>query len=180
MNRERKHRLLLCNILLSLLLIILLPVAAYGGQGNDATRISVSTDFLNALSGQERAWQLLAVFTVILLALVVWNRKLAGEIRHRKEAEEKLQALSSRQDAILAAIPDIIMEVDAGKVYRWASRAGLEFFGEDVIGKEAQYYFEGEQNTYDQAQPIFIGNENIIYIESWQRRKDGQKRLLAW
>jgi hypothetical protein len=56
MNRERKHRLLLCNILLSLLLIILLPVAAYGGQGNDSAGNSVSTDFLNTLSVQERAW----------------------------------------------------------------------------------------------------------------------------
>jgi len=102
-----------------------------------------------------------------------------SEITERKQAEEEFQALSSRQDAILAAIPDIIMEVDADKIYRWANRAGLEFFGEDVIGKEAQYYFEGEHNIYDQVQPIFIGNEDIIYIENRQRRKDGQKRLLA-
>jgi len=49
-----------------------------------------------------------------------------------------------------------------------------------VIGKEAAFYFEGEQDTYQTVQPLFSGNENVIYVESWQRRKDGQKRLLAW
>ncbi|MFZ3138753.1 MAG: PAS domain S-box protein [Thermodesulfovibrionales bacterium] len=98
----------------------------------------------------------------------------------RKQAEEALHALSSKQEAILAAVPDIIMEVDANKVYTWANHAGKEFFGEDVIGKEAAFYFVEEQKTYDIVQPLFKGNENIIYVESWQRRKDGEKRLLAW
>jgi PAS domain S-box-containing protein len=102
------------------------------------------------------------------------------DISARKCTEKALQALNLRQKAILLAVPDIIMEVDSNKVYTWTNKAGLEFFGEDVIGKEAQYYFEGEQNTYDKVHPIFTGDENIIYIESWQRRKDGQKRLLAW
>ena len=94
--------------------------------------------------------------------------------------EEALQELSLRYEAILAAVPDIIMEVDANKVYTWANQAGFEFFGEDVLGKEASFYFEGEQNTYDKVKPLFNGDENVIYVESWQRRKDGEKRLLAW
>ncbi len=102
------------------------------------------------------------------------------DITERKVAEKTFQALSLRQEAILAAVPDIIMEVNNDKVYTWANHAGLEFFGEDVIGREAKYYFEGKQNIYDQVHPIFTGNEDITYIESWQRRKDGQKRLLAW
>jgi PAS domain S-box-containing protein len=57
---------------------------------------------------------------------------------------------------------------------------GIEFFGEDVIGKEASFYFEGEQDTYDTVSPFFNDTEDVIYVESWQRRKDGQKRLLAW
>jgi PAS domain S-box-containing protein len=80
----------------------------------------------------------------------------------------------------LAAIPDIVMEVDLNKVYTWANSAGIDFFGDDVIGKEASYYFEGDQNTYDIVQPLFDGQEEVIYVESWQRRKDGKKRLLAW
>ncbi|MFH1196871.1 MAG: PAS domain S-box protein [bacterium] len=102
------------------------------------------------------------------------------DITERKQAEETLRLLSARNEAILSSVPDIIMEVDPNKKYTWANRAGIEFFGEDVIGKEADYYFEGEQDTYDIVQPLFIGDENIIYIESWQRRRDGEKRLLAW
>jgi PAS domain S-box-containing protein len=88
--------------------------------------------------------------------------------------------LLARQEALLAAVPDIIMEVDNNKVYTWANQAGFEFFGEDVIGKEAAQYFEGEQDTYGVVKPLFEGNENVFYVESWQRRRDGQKRLLAW
>ena len=34
----------------------------------------------------------------------------------RRQAEHRLQSLSTRQEAILAAVPDIIMEVDNKKV----------------------------------------------------------------
>jgi len=102
------------------------------------------------------------------------------DIQERKEAEEKLKRLTARQEAILAAAPDIIMEVDNDKVYRWANRAGQEFFGPDVIGRRASDYFEGEQDTFLKVQPLFEGSEGTIYLESWQRRRDGRKRLLSW
>ena len=104
----------------------------------------------------------------------------ARDISRRNRAEEALRALSLRQEAILAAVPDIIMEVDRHKVYAWANPAGVEFFGEDVIGKEAAFYFEGEQDTDDVVRRLFEGSEQVIYAESWQRRKDGQRRLIAW
>ncbi|RJP69043.1 MAG: PAS domain S-box protein, partial [Ignavibacteriales bacterium] len=107
-------------------------------------------------------------------------RTIILDITERKQAEEAFKELSLRQQAILASVPDIIMEVDNNKIYTWANRAGKEFFGEDVISKDASFYFEGEQDTYNKVKPLFNGYEDIIYIESWQRRKDGQKRLLAW
>jgi PAS domain S-box-containing protein len=98
-----------------------------------------------------------------------------------KAAEDALRAISARYQTMLAAIPDIIMEVDKNKVYTWANEAGYAFFGKDVIGKPADYYFEGDQDTYHIVQPLFNGkHEDIIYVESWQRRQDGEKRLLAW
>lgn len=111
---------------------------------------------------------------------LVWRNQRAHYYRARLEASEALRALSSRQEALLAAVPDIIMEVDRNKVYTWANRAGLDFFGEDVVGKEAAFYFEGEQETYKSVKPLFNGQENVIYVESWQRRRDGEVRLLAW
>ena len=103
-----------------------------------------------------------------------------NDITDLKKAEMELSLLNSRQEAILSAVPDIIMEVNNNKVYTWANKSGTEFFGDDVIGKEAGFYFEGKQETYQMVQPLFNGDENTIYIESWQRRKDGEKRLLAW
>jgi two-component system cell cycle sensor histidine kinase/response regulator CckA len=102
------------------------------------------------------------------------------DITERKRVEEELRRLSARHETLLASVPDIIMEVDSNKVYTWANRPGYDFFGDDVIGKEAADYFEGKQETYSAVQPVFAGDEDIIYVESWQRRRDGEKRLLAW
>jgi two-component system cell cycle sensor histidine kinase/response regulator CckA len=111
---------------------------------------------------------------------IVGIRGVMSDITERKQAEKTMRELSSRNEALLASIPDIIMEVDNNKIYTWANQAGIQFFGEDVIGKEAAFYLEGEQDTYDTVSPLFTSFEDIIYLESWQRRKDGQKRLLAW
>lgn len=94
--------------------------------------------------------------------------------------EEESQKLTSRSETILTTVPDIVMEMDAKKVYTWANKAGLEFFGQDVLGQAAAFYFEGHNYAYDEVQPLFDGDGNVSYSESWQRRKDGEKRLFAW
>jgi PAS domain S-box-containing protein len=108
------------------------------------------------------------------------TKNLQQEVGERKRTEEELQILSSHYEAMLGAIPDIIMEVNTDKVYRWTNHAGIKFFGEDVIGKPADFYFIGEQQTYQTIQPLFNGSEEVVYVESWQRRRDSEKRLLAW
>ncbi len=118
--------------------------------------------------------------TTEIKTTLVSRNELAVEVAERKRAEEALRDLAKRQHAILAAVPDILMEVDAGRVYIWANQAGLEFFGDDVVGREAAYYFEGEQETYESVAPLFDGSQDFAYVESWQRRKDGEVRLLAW
>jgi len=108
------------------------------------------------------------------------NKGLQREITERTRVEKALRAISSQNEAILAAVPDIIAEVDTNKVYIWMNQAGFEFFGDDALGREAAHYFNGDQDTYDVVRPLFNGDESVVYVESWQRRKDGQKRLLAW
>ncbi len=102
------------------------------------------------------------------------------DISDIKKTEESLRILSNRNEAILDSVPDIIMEVDNNKVYTWANKEGFSFYGNDVIGKEAAYYFEGEQKTYNIIEPLLKGDKDLIYVESCQRRQDGDKRLLAW
>lgn len=105
---------------------------------------------------------------------------LQEEIAERKKAEELSRNIYFHEQALLSSIPDIIMEVDNNKIYTWANKPGMDFFGDEVIGREASFYFEGEQNPYIKVQPLFGDAEDVIYLESWQRRRDGQKRLLAW
>jgi len=102
------------------------------------------------------------------------------DISKRKEIEDARHLLQERQTALLAAVPDIIMEVDNNKVYTWSNGNGFDFFGDDVIGKEASHYFIGDQDTYSAVLPIFKGAQDSVHVESWQRRKDGEKRLLSW
>ena len=116
-----------------------------------------------------------------------WIFTAIQDISPRKAAEARLAeseaergALFARQKALLAALPDILMEVDSDKRYTWANGPGLEFFGEDVIGKEAGAYFIGEQGTYNAVRRVFSGDERVVYVESLQRRRDGEPRLLAW
>ena len=105
---------------------------------------------------------------------------IARNITAYKKGEESLKSISARQHALLWAIPDVVMEMDNDKVYTWANPAGLEFFGPDVIGKEAASYFVGDQEIYERLKPLFGGDESVLYLESWQRRRDGEARLLAW
>lgn len=140
-------------------------------------------DYKIAIKGRDEIGVLSQAFydmTEKLKNTLVSRDALTQEIGERKRVEQSLESLSSRWQGLLAAIPDIVMEVDNNKVYTWANKAGLDFFGEQVVGNGAALYFEGEQSTYDLVNPLFKGDENTFYLESWQRRKDGQKRLLAW
>jgi two-component system cell cycle sensor histidine kinase/response regulator CckA len=94
--------------------------------------------------------------------------------------DKEQQRLLARYEAMLAAVPDIIVEVDHNKVYTWANQAALEFFGPDLLGKEAADYFTRPQDTYEKVQRLFRGDESVFYLESWQRRRDDEERLLAW
>jgi PAS domain S-box-containing protein len=110
----------------------------------------------------------------VRLSGIIWD------VTDRARAEENLRKLSTRHETLLAAVPEIVMEVDMRKVYTWANEAGIDFFGPDVIGREADYYFAGAQPTYEQVTPVFEGTAGTIYVENYQNRRDGQVRLLAW
>lgn len=95
-------------------------------------------------------------------------------------SDNTMSGILLNTELIADLVPDIIAEVNNAKVYTWMNKAGLEFFGPEAIGKEASAYFEGDEHVYDKVAPLFGGNEVTTYLESWQRRKDGQKRLLGW
>jgi PAS domain S-box-containing protein len=103
------------------------------------------------------------------------------DVTGRRIAQHRHHELASRYEAILQGLPVIVAEVNTDKVYTWVNRVGREFFGDDVIGKEASLYFDDEnEDAYEKVQPLFEGSERTIAVETWQRRRDGARRLLAW
>jgi PAS domain S-box-containing protein len=120
---------------------------------------------------------LASVLNSMITRIQTWHLDLEQQIVERTG---ELQSLYTLQDAILAAVPDIIMELDSNQVYTWSNSAGFEFFGEDVLGKEASLYFVRKQNTFETIPPPFEVTEKAQYLENWQQRKDGEIRLLAW
>ncbi len=120
---------------------------------------------------------ILGALMIVIILFLVWVRSLRRQVTRRTAA---LAALSHRYQAILDEIPDIVMEVDARKTYVWSNPAGYAFFGDEVIGTDASEYFVGEQQTDQAVQQLFDGSEDIVYVETLQRRRDGVERLLAW
>jgi PAS domain S-box-containing protein len=106
---------------------------------------------------------------------------LGTDVTERLVAEHARHELASRYEAILEELPDIVAEVNLDKVYTWMNRAGFDFFGDDAIGREASFYFAGQSDgVYEKVQPLFAGSDETIVVENWQRRRDGETRLLAW
>jgi PAS domain S-box-containing protein len=97
-----------------------------------------------------------------------------------RERTAELRDLSARQTALLASIPDIIMQVDRNFVYVLANDAGRAFFGDDVVGKDVRTFFVGEQTTFEDAKSLLNAETDLFVVESLQRRKDGEPRLLSW
>jgi len=104
-----------------------------------------------------------------------------NEVTERQVASQARHQLASRYEAILGALPDIVAAVNLDKVYTWVNRAGREFFGEDIIGKEVSFFSEEEgKEALEKVRPVFDGSEETVAGETWQRRRDGERRLLAW
>jgi len=110
---------------------------------------------------------------------LVWRHQQVRFYKDSFEAAEKFKFLSNRHEAILAAAPEIILELDNNKVCTWSNNEGKEFFGDNITGRQVSI-FEVELDSSNTSKPIFKGSENLNYIENWQLRKDGKKRLLAW
>lgn len=102
------------------------------------------------------------------------------EISVREQAEKALREADTQRETLIATIPDIVVQIAPNGIRTWCNNAAYAFFGDDVIGKKGEYYFVGEQDTRQRVQSILDGTNEAVHIESWQRRRDGEPRLLDW
>ncbi len=77
------------------------------------------------------------------------------DLTQQKKSEDARLEILNRNRALLGAIPDILMEVNNEMIYTWANEAGYDFFGRDVIGKSADFYFDGNQTLYSEIRTNF-------------------------
>ena len=70
-------------------------------------------------------WQALTAFSLILLALVVWNLKLSGEIRGRKKAEAAQRVAETRFRLLFEQSPDgiVIIEPETARILEFNEKA---------------------------------------------------------
>ena len=106
--------------------------------------------------------------------------RIIGEIfthlLERKRAEHELRSALRRNKTILAAVPDIILEINEKKILSWANPAGLEFFGADAIGEPIEkFLIRDSENDFSLDEK----KEKIEYVENWVYNKSGNERLLA-
>ncbi len=131
-----------------------------------------------------RLWQLVGFVAALLFGAggglgFIWRQRATRHYREQAERSAALQAVTSHQEVLLSTLPDIILKVDNDGTYTWANQAGVEFFGEDVIGRTATFDFADKLMTYRTGQSPSEGSSPVIYTEGWQQRHDGESRLLA-
>jgi PAS domain S-box-containing protein len=103
-----------------------------------------------------------------------------SDITNRKMMEQKSIQLLKLNELILESVPNILVEVNLQKRYVWTNQEGFNFFGGDCIGKEAKDYFMDDIDVYKIVEPLFEGRVDCVKLENWQRRNDGERRLLSW
>jgi PAS domain S-box-containing protein len=98
-----------------------------------------------------------------------------------RPADESFSATLSGKEALLSAVPDIILQIDASdNICTWANRAGLDFFGDDLIGKKTGFYKGPDQEDTGSVEEGGGESDDVAYSRTWMRRRDGRMRLLSW
>lgn len=134
---------------------------------------------------KQRLFLLIGMVVVLLLGAgaalaFVWRQRDLRFFREQAAGAAALKTLAAHQQVLLATVPDLILETDRSGVYSWSNQAGLDFFGEDVIGRRASLHDEFQQKTGSELVSQPDRDDKPVHVESWQRRRDGHLRLLAW
>ena len=114
--------------------------------------------------------KVIAVFTVILVALVVWNRQLTREIRFRKKAEEALRASEMQQRRYISGAPYGVFVADEQGRYMQVNPAMCSITG----------YAEGELLEMGLSDVYFDENrgEGLRHFQAVKLQGEAQGELV--
>jgi PAS domain S-box-containing protein len=111
--------------------------------------------------------------------MTFWLRNIRSKLDLLKKGIYRLEQIPV-QESIIALIPDILIQSDLEKKCTWTNQPGYDFFGKDVLGKDLNYFSLEKSDFNKVLDPLFKGKENAVFVENWQRRIDGNRRLLNW
>jgi PAS domain S-box-containing protein len=111
--------------------------------------------------------------------MTIWRRRIRSLLGLSKKSAQPISHLPV-QDSIIELIPDIIVQADLDKRYTWTNQPGYDFFGKDVLGKDLNFFSVEKIDLKKVLDPLYKGKEDTIIAENWQRRIDGNRRLLLW
>ena len=87
---------------------------------------------------------------------------------------------ASHYQSLLAAIPDIVVEVDEAGRLSWGNAAARAFFGADLVGQTAMHFCRDLPQEDEAFATVLRGSAPGEPTEAWLTRTDGEARLLAW
>lgn len=105
------------------------------------------------------------------------------DITARKETEKAIIDARNRYLTLIAAIPELVVQVNVMLEFVWVNDQAKSFYGEAVLGTSIHNYFcdPHDYRKMLKGLEIFQETEYITFnIETWHYRQDGGKRLLNW
>lgn len=109
------------------------------------------------------------------------RRALLSVVEEQRATAMSLQSLSARQQALLAAIPDIVVEIDEAGIITWVNETGMLFSEDYLVGMGAEEALGGLLPGATEAlHSLLAGRVDTVSDEGWLFRRDGSKRLILW
>jgi len=102
-----------------------------------------------------------------LEALQAALRERETECRNNRTAIEALHHLSTRYEALLEQVPNLVVETNFAGTCILANQTAIQFFGSTIIGRKLDLKTGSSSNHSE-------------HFESWHIRQDGIKRTIAW
>jgi PAS domain S-box-containing protein len=125
------------------------------------------------------------IISVILCFILIWNRRLNREIRHRKQAERELKAEKDLVSSLIDNAPTLFVAIDSQGRIIMMNQCMLKTLGykvDEVVGKDYLSTIV-PQREWDRLESVFkrLNTDNEPTInENHILSKDGKEFLIEW
>lgn len=105
------------------------------------------------------------------------------DITARKETEKAIIEARNRFSTLIAAIPELVVQINLDNEFVWVNDRAKEFYGEDVLGSSIRKYFVNPDDYKEMVRGLECltqFDQLTLNIETWQHHQSREKRILHW